>query len=788
MKLAFSAWMGLSLACSMVATAQTQSSASPASVVEVSPHQPFAGQMVVKAHVRTPAQLLAVSQIAENIWTCNPGVGDIDVQVTHAQRQAIEQLGVVCDVWIPDLQAEVDREQAEIMQAGANAVTDWFATYKPLAEIEARLASYAAQSPAIVTAFTVGKSFENRDMRGIRITGPDLPGNPRSGRPQVMFEAGQHAREWAGPMAMMYFADTLVHGYDTDARIRDVLDHAEIIIVPVVNVDGYFYTWQSTANRFWRKNRRTNSGGSFGVDLNRNWGFQWGGEGSSGTQNNDTYRGTAPFSEPETQRLRDFISSQPRLRAHIDYHTYTQLILSPWGYTSDLPPAATTFNTLNTLLKQGTESVYGVPYLAGPTYTTIYPASGVAQDWVYGARNVLAFGVELRDKGRYGFALPSSMILPTARENFEGALRLVEWTYQTLNFTFPNGIPEFIDANASTTIDVKVASGSLAYAGSTPTLFWRTASSPSFSSLSMTSNGTGWSATIPAIGCRNALEYYIQATTTTAQQVRFPLDAPSRVLIAQAASTTTAFFDDAEVDTGWSLSTAGDTTLGRWERAVPSAVAIASTSTDPALPTQIGTDHTPVGTRCWVTGASASTGPNGNDVDAGRTTLTSPEINCTVPRGTILYKARASYWFWYFNNQTAPPADDSMLVQVSNDGGATWVSVDEVSDATSAWTLREIDLDAFLPITDRMRIRFIARDGGPDSVSEAQIDDVVIRLITCPRTADFDDSGGTPDAGDVDAFFIAWLAGDPSADFDGSGGTPDAADIDEFFYLWLLGI
>ena len=85
-------------------------------------------------------------------------------------------------------------------------------------------------------------------------------------------EICQHAREWISPMTVMYIAERLASTYETDPRVRAILDRAEFIFVPVVNTDGYVYTW--TTERFWRKNRRNNGGGSYGVDLNRNWGYQ----------------------------------------------------------------------------------------------------------------------------------------------------------------------------------------------------------------------------------------------------------------------------------------------------------------------------------------------------------------------------------------------------------------------------------------------------------------------------------------------------------------------------------
>ena len=100
-------------------------------------------------------------------------------------------------------------------------------------------------------------------------------------------------------MVGMYVAESFITGYGNDTLITELVDELEIFVIPVVNPDGYVYTWGP--QRLWRKNRRDNGNGTFGVDLNRNWGYEWGGVGSSGDPGSGTYRGTAPFSEPETQ-------------------------------------------------------------------------------------------------------------------------------------------------------------------------------------------------------------------------------------------------------------------------------------------------------------------------------------------------------------------------------------------------------------------------------------------------------------------------------------------------------
>jgi len=180
----------------------------------------------------------------------------------------------------------------------------------------------------------------------------------------------------------------------------------------------------------WRKNRHNNGGGSFGVDLNRNWATGWGGEGSSGDKNSDIYRGTVPFSEPETQTMRDFMDGLPRIDGFIDYHSYSQLVLQPWGYKRALPPDHAELDKVGGMMSSAAQSLYGKQYIHGPAYTTIYPASGVAGDWPYDAFGALAYTIEMRDQGQFGFLLPENQITPAAEEAFAAFKELAGYINQ----------------------------------------------------------------------------------------------------------------------------------------------------------------------------------------------------------------------------------------------------------------------------------------------------------------------------------------------------------------------
>lgn len=729
---------------------------------------PFAGHTVVRVTPRTSSELMAVHAISTNIWSCNIGLGPIDVQVTPAQRAALEELGLECIERIPDVQALVDAEREQIREARMNRDASWFTTFKTLGEINTRLDALAAASGGLATTFVVGNSLEGRPVRGIRFSGPDLPGNPRSSRPAALFAGGIHAREWVSPMTAMYIADRMIENYSTDPAIFDIMNTTEIIVIPVQNPDGYEFSWASAANRLWRKNRRTNADGSIGVDLNRNFGFQWGGLGASTTPNNDTYRGTSAFSEPETQIFRDFVSANPQIKSHIDFHSYSQLILTPWGWTDALPPDADIFRTITGAMEARIEAVNGLNYVAGPTYTTIYPASGGAHDWTYGDRNILGMTIELRDQGQTGFVLPADQILPCAQENFEGVLILADYTRRALLLSVPLGsgatIPE---SGASVQLNVRPGTSTLVTDGAR--IRYRRGTSGDFSTVPM-SGGATQLGTLPSGECGESLQWYFETTASNGVTVRYPEHAPATVLSAEYSGNRTLFSDAMESDTGWTVGAAGDNaTAGLWARADPVGTVA-----------QPENDTTPNGTLCWVTGAPGG-GAGANDLDGGITTLTSPRFDARAPRGFRLTATRIACSLWYSNNQGSNPNADSMPISISTDNGATWTQIADISANVGTWWTYSARVEDFVTPGANMRIRFVARDLGGGSVVEAAIDDFTVTLEGC-RTADYNGDGAV-DGDDTIAYFIDWDSANIDADYTDDSGV-DGDDVIRFFTLW----
>ncbi len=284
-----------------------------------------------------------------------------------------------------------------------------------LAEINARLDSMYALYPNIITQkFQIGTTIQGRPIYAVKIS--DNP-NVNESEPQVQFNALIHAREPQAMMTIMYYLYYLLENYGTDPEVTYLVNNREIYFVPCINPDGYEYNRQTnpSGGGMWRKNRRLNSDNSYGVDLNRNFGYMWGinNTGSSGTPSSETYRGTAPFSEPETQAIRDFTNSK-NFKTTLNYHTYSNLLLYPWGYVNTPTPDN------NIFVEFSTDMVAYNGYENGQPPAILYDVNGSADDWMYGEQStkpkIFAMTPEV---GSTGFWPSQAEIFPLAIENLK---------------------------------------------------------------------------------------------------------------------------------------------------------------------------------------------------------------------------------------------------------------------------------------------------------------------------------------------------------------------------------
>ena len=272
-----------------------------------------------------------------------------------------------------------------------------YEAYHDYAEQVEELENLHALYPSITDLFTVGASHEDRALWCLKISDNADQDEPEEGA--IVIVALHHAREILSPEVALYTARTLLESYDNDEMIRAFIDNREIFILPTLNPDGGEYDHAGTSFRFWRKNRSPNDGSSCkGVDLNRNYGFKWGGAGSTGIKCDLTYHGPQAFSEPETQALRDLVLAHENINVLISLHTYSELILYPWGYRFEGIEDPVTSATFETLAQYMADQNGYTPQQSSRLYRT----TGDTTDWAYGELGLFAFTFELSPSSPLG--------------------------------------------------------------------------------------------------------------------------------------------------------------------------------------------------------------------------------------------------------------------------------------------------------------------------------------------------------------------------------------------------
>jgi len=388
----------------------------------------FFGEQIVSVNITTQTDVKKLWNLLGpevDVWSHDSilALGDNHIRVNSTIRQAIVAAGFQVKTVIADLQKIVEEELAGQLEANLNQ-SDFFTSYHSYAEIRTFVQQLASSSPLVTYIPSIGKSIEGRDIAAIRIFGG---GQTTDSTPRVWFQGGQHAREWIAPATVLYIVNQLVQDYATNPNVKDLLNNIEFVIVPLCNPDGYEFARAS--NRLWRKNRRPVPP-YYGVDLNRNWDVYWGkGEGSSPFPGSDVYRGTGPFSEPESAAISSLLKSLPNVIGAIDWHSYSQLILRPYGWTYQTCPQEKELSAMGTAWSAVIRSVSGI-YYTSQTSSDLYLTDGAASDWFYEIGVVPAFTIELRDTGQYGFVLPPAQIKPTGAENYQGVLYYVTSIYQ----------------------------------------------------------------------------------------------------------------------------------------------------------------------------------------------------------------------------------------------------------------------------------------------------------------------------------------------------------------------
>ncbi|WP_157250149.1 M14 family zinc carboxypeptidase [Nonomuraea typhae] len=300
------------------------------------------------------------------------------------------------------------------------------------AEMNANINALVAAKPNIASKFVYGTSYQGRQLVGVKISDNVATDENET---EVLFTAHQHAREHLTVEMALYIMHLLADNYGTDTRITNLVNTREIWILPDLNPDGGEYDIATGSYRSWRKNRQPNSGSTaVGTDMNRNWNYNWGCcGGSSGSTSSETYRGSAAESAVEVKATADWVrgrvvGGRQQIRAHLDWHTYSELVLWPYGFTfNDTAPGLTQDD-------RDAHAVLGQNMAATNNYipeqsSDLYITDGTIGDWMWGVHKIFSYTFEMYPRtASPGFYPPDEQIVPQTTRNREATLRFLEYS------------------------------------------------------------------------------------------------------------------------------------------------------------------------------------------------------------------------------------------------------------------------------------------------------------------------------------------------------------------------
>jgi hypothetical protein len=328
--------------------------------------------------VRTLRQLGDLAgQLDVCTWVEDKLGGYLLIDTDSSQLEEIRAAGLLVDVTYPDIRQKFYEMTG--VRPGNLAVGRDFGYFLTYGEVQDTLAKLVLAYPGICTTFSLGLSFQGRPLWCLKISDN---ASVAEDEPACFFNGATHAREPLSTNCCVTFAARLLSGYNSDSISTWLVNNRETYIVPVMNPDGYVYNSDSGgAASNWRKNRHSPVPPNIGVDLNRNYGYKWGYDywGSSGRPWDETYRGPAPFSEPETQVIRDFLATY-RPRDCLDLHTFGQYNMYPWGYSRAEPPDQAALRRVVDTFQNNNH--YPRPH-TNQVYAAIYPCNGMSVDWEY---------------------------------------------------------------------------------------------------------------------------------------------------------------------------------------------------------------------------------------------------------------------------------------------------------------------------------------------------------------------------------------------------------------------
>jgi carboxypeptidase T len=607
-------------------------------------------KMQVRLEWPTPAQLTTLRAMPDLDPMKMTPDREIILVSNPDQVKELEALGFKVEIMIPDM------EEYYSARLAGNRDYGLFFTYT---EMVAELDALHAQYPNLTTAkYSIGTSIEGRTLWAMKVS--DNP-NIDEGEPEVGFDGVHHARE---PITVNVLLETiryLCENYGVDPEITFLVNNREIYFVPIVNPDGYVYNEQTYPNGggMWRKNRHLPIGGCYGVDLNRNYPYQWGGEGSSDQPCDETYRGTAPGSEIELSALMNYIN-QRQFVTYDTFHSVAGQVLFAWSYTTAHTPDDAKLRAIAQTLAGMAGYQYGQPP------EILYVCAGTSMDWLYGEQQskpkIYGFSTEV---GGSDFWPTQAEVPGLVAENIPKNLYLIKvaggypaLTAATLSGGDGDGLPDpgetlSLVATLQNQSVLKPALGVAVTLMTDDPYVQLNDASASIGDIvaggSGSNAGDPFSFTVdPSCPAGHTLAITVRVTATNFD---VPFDFEWAV-----GELPAIFADNMESGQGgWTHAAVGSGWADQWHMSTLR-------------------NHSPSGTTSWKFGATAAGGTYSNHADGA---LTTPEV-------AIGAAAELRFWHWMDAEQSSSypgRAYDGGLIEMSLNGGA-WTQVTPVAGYT----------------------------------------------------------------------------------------------------------
>ncbi|XP_077014380.1 carboxypeptidase B2 [Tamandua tetradactyla] len=385
----------------------------------------FQSGQVLSAFPRTSRQV----QILQNLTTTyeivlwQPVVAELIVKKKEVHffvndsdvsdvKDHLNESRILFSVLIGDVEALIQQQTAND-SVSPRASSSYYEQYHSLNEIYSWIEAITERHPEMVEKIHIGSSYDKRPLYVLKISG-----KAQTAKNAIWIDCGIHAREWISPAFCLWFVGYVTQLHGEEKLHTNLLSHMDFYVMPVVNVDGYDYTWKK--DRMWRKNRSSyENNRCIGTDLNRNFASRhWCEEGASSFSCAETYCGPYPESEPEVKAVANFLRRNIKhIKAYISMHSYSQQILFPYSYNRSRSKDHEELSRVASEAVHAIEKTHRhIKYTHGSGSESLYLAPGGSDDWIHDLGIKYSFTIELRDRGTYGFLLPESLIKPTCTE------------------------------------------------------------------------------------------------------------------------------------------------------------------------------------------------------------------------------------------------------------------------------------------------------------------------------------------------------------------------------------